>query len=242
MKFKQARTTKIYLAFPRMMFEEDFSKYNQLLLENDLGLDGLIVTNIGAIHKYKSLGLELIGDYSLNIYNHTAASFYEKQGLSIATLSLETPLLDAKETIIKSKIPIEIVVHGSPSVMYMDYDLYENTKILEPSKREDNSLIPNNVLVLVDEKAHEHPIYRDSYGRNHMTLYKELCYLPFLKELNDIGVNHFRIEASHYDTIKLRKMLRIYKEAINDLSKCEGLFHSLDSINLGFTLGAFQFI
>ncbi|MGV8982588.1 peptidase U32 family protein [Clostridium sp.] len=237
----EKRDTKIYLALPKMMFEEDFSKYNQLLLENDLGLDGSIVTNIGAIHKYKSLGLELIGDYSLNIYNQTAASFYEKQGLSIATLSLETPLLDAKETIAKSKVPIEIIVHGSPTVMYMDYDLYENTKILEPSKREDNSHIPNSVLVLVDEKEHEHPIYRDTYGRNHMTLYKELCYLPFLKELNDIGVNHFRIEACNYDTNKLRKILKIYKEAINDLSKCQALFGSLDHTGAGFTLGAFQF-
>ena len=68
-----------------MMFEEDFSNYNHLLKENNLGLDGLVVTNLGAIHKYKILGLELIGDYSLNIYNHSAASFFEKQGLSMAT-------------------------------------------------------------------------------------------------------------------------------------------------------------
>ncbi|MBU3143642.1 peptidase U32 family protein [Clostridium sp. CF012] len=235
------KNTKIYLGFPRMMFEEDFSKYNQLLVENDLGLDGLIVTNLGAIHKYKSLGLELIGDYSLNIYNHSAAKFYEKQGLSIATLSVETPLLDAKETIAKSKVPIEIIVHGSPTVMYMGYNLYENTKSLEPSGREDNSRAPSEVLVLVDEKSNEHPIYMDNYGRSHMTLYKDLCYLPFLKELNDIGVNHFRIEACHYDTNKLRKVLSIYKEAINDLSKCEELFHTLDPSDAGFTLGAFQF-
>lgn len=238
---KNKRNTKIYLGFPRMMFEEDFSKYNHLLQENNLGLDGLIVTNLGAIHKYKSLGLQLIGDYSLNIYNHSAASFYEKQGLSIATLSLETPLLDAKETIVKSPLPIEIIVHGSPTVMYMDYNLYENTKVLEASRRENNSNVPNNVLVLVDDKSREHPVYMDTYGRNHMTLYKDLCYLPILKELNDIGVNNFRIEACHYDTNKLRKVLSIYKEAINDLNKCEDLFHSLDPSEAGFTLGAFQF-
>ena len=34
--------TKIYLGFPKMMFEEDFSKYNHLLVENNLGLDGLL--------------------------------------------------------------------------------------------------------------------------------------------------------------------------------------------------------
>ena len=74
-----------------------------------------------------------------------------------------------------------------------------------------------------------------------MTLYKELCYLPFLKELNDIGVNNFRIEACHYDTIKLEKILNTYKEAISDLSRCEELFHTLEPSDAGFTLGAFQF-
>ncbi|MGK0468705.1 peptidase U32 family protein [Clostridium sp.] len=238
---KDKRNTKVYLGFPRMMLEEDFSKYNQLLKGNNLGLDGLVVTNLGAINKFKSLGLELIGDYSLNIYNHSAANFYEKQGLSIATLSVETPLLDAKEAITKSSIPIEIIVHGSPVVMYMDHNLYENIKISEPIGQADNSNVPNNVLVLVDEKNHEHPVYIDNNGRNHMTLYKELCYLPFLKELNDIGVNNFRIEACHYDTDNLRKILYIYRKAIDDLTVCEDLFHSLDQGTCGFTLGTFQF-
>ena len=125
--------------------------------------------------------------------------------------------------------------------MYMDHNLYENTKVLESVICENNSHVDNKVLVLVDEKKHEHPIYQDNYGRNHMMLYKELCYLPFLKELNDIGVNHFRIEACHYDTNNLRKVLSIYREAINDLSKCEELFHSLSPSDAGFTLGAFQF-
>lgn len=238
---KDKKATKIYLCFPRMMFEEDFSRYNHLLNENNLGLDGLVVTNLGVIHKYKSLGLQLIGDYSLNIYNDKAASFYEKQGLSIATLSVETPLLDAKEAIFKSPIPIEIIVHGSPVVMYMDHDLYENTKVLEPTGLENNSQVDNKVLVLVDEKAQEHPVYRDNNGRNHMTLYKQLCYLPFLKELNDIGVNYFRIEACHYDSNNLRKIINIYKEALNDLSKCEDLFNSIGARGAGFTLGAFQY-
>ena len=238
---KEKGTTKIYLGFPRMMLEDDFSKYTHLLKESNLGLDGLIVTNLGAIHKYKTFGLELIGDYSLNIYNHYSASFYEKQGLSIATLSVETPIIDAKETIAKSPLPIEVIVHGSPTVMYMDHDLYENTKVTESSGCERNLNVPDKVLVLVDEKAQEHPVYLDNYGRNHMTLYKELCYLPFLKELNDIGVNHFRIEACHYDTIKLQKVIGIYREALNDLSSGEKLFHSLATYGAGFTLGAFQF-
>jgi putative protease len=238
---KDKNNSKIYLGFPKMMFEEDFSRYNHLLKENNLGLDGLVVTNLGAIHKFKSLSLEIIGDYSLNIYNHAAASFYKNQGLSIATVSVESPLTDVKEIIAKSLIPIEIIVHGSPTVMHMGYNLYDNTKVSESGIKENNSNAQSKVLVLVDEKSYEHPVYLDNYGRNHMTLYKELCYLPFLKELNDIGANNFRIEACNYDTIRLREVLSIYRAAIDDLSRCEDLFSLLKSNSAGFTLGAFQF-
>jgi len=238
---KDKKATKIYLGLPRMMFEEDFSKYDHLLVNNNLGLDGLVVTNLGTIHKYKTLGLELIGDYSLNIYNHSAASFYKKHGLTTATLSVESPLLDTREAIINSPVPIEIIAHGSPVVMYMDHNLYENTKVVASTGCEDNSHVPNNILVLVDEKSQEHPVYIDSHDRNHMTLYKDLCYLPFIKELNDIGVNNFRIEACHYDCVKLHRVISIYREALNDLTKCEDLFHSLQASGDQFTLGAFQF-
>ncbi len=238
---KNKKEAKIYLGLPRMMFEDDFSRYSQLLHENNLGLDGLLVTNLGAIEKFKHLGLDLIGDYSLNIYNHTAASFYKKQGLSSATLSVETPLFDAKQTLTKSQLPMEVIVHGSPVVMYMDHDLYENTKVLEPIRNENNKHFDNNVLVLVDDKGYEHPVYRDNFGRNHMLLYKDLCYLPFLKELNHIGVNNFRIEGCHYSTDDLRSVLKIYKQAIDNLENCDTLFNSLSPNHSGFTLGAFQF-
>ncbi|MCT4605116.1 MAG: U32 family peptidase [Marinisporobacter sp.] len=237
---KHKKHSKIYLCFPRMMYSRDFSNYTQLLKESNLGLDGLVVTNLGAIHPFKDLGLELIGDYCLNIYNQKSADFYKKQGLSTVTLSVETPLKDAKEMIIQSSIPVEMIVHGSPVVMYLEHDLYENT-LLEPTKKEDNHHVDNHVLVLVDDKGYEHPIYRDREGRNHMTLYKDLCYLPFLKELHHIGVNRFRIEGCHYNTTQLKKVLRIYKKAIKDFAICEDLFDSLSSESMNFTLGAFQF-
>lgn len=238
---KAKRNSKIYLAFPRMMYEEDFSRYTHLLTQNNLELDGLVVTNIGAIHRFKEFGLELIGDYSLNIYNHEAAKFYKNLGLTMATLSVETPLLDAKQTITNTQLPMELIVHGAPVVMYLEHDLYENTKTLSPIGQEDNRYVDNSTLVLVDDKDYEHPVHRDNNGRNHMISYKDLCYLPFLKELNDLGVNRFRIEGSHYKLEDLRNIIVTYKSALNDLSNCGELFDSLSPTHAGFTLGAFQF-
>ena len=235
------KSSKIYLGLPRMMFEEEFSKYNHLLKNNDLGLDGLLVTNLGAISKFKELGLELIGDYSLNIYNAISANFYKNQGLNRGVLSCESPVNNTKDALLNSELDLEIIAHGSPVVMYMSHDLYENTKVFNPSKIVNRKYNDKNVLLLIDDKGNEHPVYRDNTGKNHMLLSKELCYMPILKELTNLGAKSFRIEGCHYDNNTLKTVITSYKKAINDLDKCNEIFEMLEFDCLGFTLGAMQF-
>ena len=233
--------SKIYLCLPRMMSEKDFTEYQHILEKNTLGLDGLVVTNLGAVQMFKSLGIELVGDYCMNTYNHKAANFFKQKGLSLSTLSIEVPLKDAQYTITHSDVPIELVVHGSPVVMYQEHDLYENTEVLNPIRNESNRYIDNNVLVLVDDKGFEHPVFRDNKDRNHVLLYKDICYLPILKELYDIGVARFRIEGCHYSVDNLRSIIKTYKNALENLDKCKELYDSLKPVHAGFTLGSFQF-
>ncbi|MEN8078044.1 U32 family peptidase [Clostridioides difficile] len=238
---KVKKNSKIYLGLPRMMFEDDFSKYNHLLKNNDLGIDGLLVTNLGAISKFKELQLELIGDYSLNIYNAISADFYKNQGLDMAVLSCESPVNNTKDALLNSKLDLEIIVHGSPVVMYMSHDLYENTSVINPSGIVDRRYNDKNVLLLIDDKGNEHPVYRDNTGKNHMLLSKELCYMPILKELVQAGARAFRIEGCHYDNKTLRTVISSYKKAINNLEKCDEALEELKYDCLGFTLGAMQF-
>lgn len=231
--------SKIYLALPRMMYEEDFAKYSHYL-KQELGLDGLLVTELGGIYRYKDLGLALVGDFSLNIYNAPMADFYHNQGLVRAALSVESPLGNTKEIIGKSQLPLEVIVSGRPAVMYMEHDLYENTEVLEgkplpePSGKE-------GVLYLIDDKDLEHPVYRDAKGRNHMLLTKELCYIPFMKELYEQGVCHFRIEGCSYDTKELRDMIKLYQKVRSAMLDETVVMPTVEIGSGGYTLGAMQF-
>lgn len=235
------KNSKIYLGMPRMMSEEDFSKYDHLLRNNDLNLDGLLVTNLGAINRFKDLGLELIGDYSLNIYNSISAEFYKEQGVNLASLSCESSAKNTREALLTSNVPFEIIAQGSPVVMYMHHDLYENTKVLNPSDKGKRKYNDKGVLILVDDKGNEHPIYRDNTGKNHMLLSKELCYMPILEDLAKLNVEGFRIEGCHYNNETLRFVISKYKEALDNLDKCQEIFNEFNYDNLGFTLGAMQF-
>lgn len=231
----------LFLGMPRMMYEGDFSRYRHFIKENQNYLDGLLVTNLGALKAFKGYGLPLAGDFSMNVYNSLAAGFYGARGLSTATASLESPATNTRQLVKDSPIPVELVVHGLPAVMYMEHDLYENTRVLSETGLEGNFHVEDNVLILKDDKGAEHPVYRDWAGRNHMTLYKELCLLPVLGELCSLGTSLIRIEACGYSTEALQRVLKTYKKALEDLQDCQRLFDSMKRERAGFTFGAFNF-
>ena len=237
----QKGQSKIYLGLPTMMYEDDFARYQHLLTDQDLGIDGLLVTNLGSMHKFGSLGYSMRGDHALNIYNAIAANFYQQLGLSTGTISNESPVKNTKELVTQTQLPMEMVVHGSPVVMYMSHDLYENTKVMAPSEQKGRQYQDARPLLLIDDKNNEHPVYRDNKGNNHMLLSKELCYLPLLKSLHELGVKTFRIEGCHYELETLRMIVQTYKKAITNLEECQNLFESLNYDHLGFTLGALNF-
>lgn len=219
---KNKGNSKIFLALPRVMKSLQFNEYSHLLTKYDLGIDGLLVTNLGAITRFKKFGLPLVGDHSLNIYNHIAADYYAAQGLSAFTMSLEMPLAEVIQTAQKSSVEPELVVHGSPEVMLFEYDLYARA-----AQSPENT---NSVLMLVDDAGNEHRVYKDSRDVCHMLTCKELCHIGLLNGLMGAGINRFRIEGCHYNEDEIRQVVKAYKHR-----------GALTPLRQGFTAGAFEF-
>lgn len=231
---------KLYICLPRMMTELQFDIYDGLLSGERLPIDGVMVTNLGAVRKFSDKGYPLIGDFNLNVYNKLSAGFYSKMGVTRLTASMELPAIDFRALLAETPVPLEAIVHGSPALMYMEHDLYENTEVLEPIGEEDNTYVANSVLVLKTDKG-ESPVYRDVHGRNHLTLAKELCLLPLVRELKEAGLAVFRIEGTTYRPEQLAAIVAAYKTAVNEPERAEELLAALNPIYAGYTLGALQF-
>jgi putative protease len=124
--------------------------------------------------------------------------------------------------------------------MYLDHNLYDNTKVFKKIGEEDNKYVDNKILVLKTDKG-ENPVYIDKYGKNHLFTSKEFCLLPILENLNyDVPVN-LRIEGETYNLDELENIIKLYQIGISDPSKCKDLFSNLESVRSGFTLGALTF-
>ncbi|OKP99990.1 peptidase U32 family protein [Paenibacillus sp. P46E] len=232
--------TRLYLGMPRMMNELHFNQYDHLLNGERLPIDGLMITNLGAIRRYRAYGYPLIGDANLNIYNHLSAGLYAGLGLEKLTVSPEMTMEHFAAFTSRCDLPLEVVVHGTPALMYMEHDLYENTEVMEPIAEEDNLYVRNDVLVLKTDKG-ENPVYRDQFGRCHLLFSKELCYLPMLKEMRGLGIASFRIEGATYSTEELRTIIAAYQAALRGTHSQEDLLGGLKPVYAGYTLGALQF-
>lgn len=232
--------SKVYLCLPRMMTELHFEIYDGLLSGERLPIDGVMVTNLGAIHKFASKGYPLIGDVNLNVYNALSAQFYINLGVERLTASLELPLKDLFTLLTNAHQPLEAIVHGSPVIMYMEHDLYENIEAFEPIAEEDNYHVDNSILVLKTDKG-ENPVYRDAHGRCHLRLSKELCLLPIVKELLGAGLSVFRIEGATYKPEELEAIVGAYKAVIENPDNGEEQFNQMMPVYAGYTLGALQF-
>jgi len=226
---KNKSDKKIYLSLPRMMFDIDFEEYSEFL-KNDLGIDGIVCTNLGSINKFKNYRLR--GDYALNIYNEKSAEFFIREGLEQFTISAEVKQKDLISILLASNSEVreksELIVHGSPVVMYMEHNLFDN--IGDEEK-----------LDLVDDAGFHHPVFKDRNNRNHFLLYKDICLLPVLKELYNAGLSNFRIQAMHMEKQEFENVLDAYEKSIEDLENVGVYFNNLIKINKkDFTFGALE--
>ncbi len=228
-------STKVYLGLPHSMQDQCFSQYEHLL-ENDLGIDGVLATNLGAVNKFKNK-YEVIVDYTMNVYNAVSAQFMKNYGASAFTMSIELPASEVVSVCSQSDCA-EIIVHGTPTMMLTHIDLYDNAKIKPVIKEGSNTSVADEIMVLVDEKGFEHPVFKDNSGKNHLLPYKDICLLGVLKELYNCGISRFRIEANSMTAEQLSYVLDVYSEAIKNLDECEAMYNKLKPRWAGFTLGA----
>ncbi len=222
----QRGRTSIYITLPKMMTEVHFEQFDHWFMDEKLPVHGIVFTSLGTLHRYGGLGYKMIGDTSLNVYNYKAAQTYQDHGAHYLSPSLELPLKDMIALLKNSETPLELYVHGMPTVLYLEHDLYENTT------GDDNGLV-------LKTPAGEYPVYKDQHGRNHMTTAKELCYLPLIKTFIASGLSRFRIEGTTYSTARLGHLIDSYQHAISN-GWAEDI--SLPTVTTtGYTLGALTF-
>lgn len=227
---------ELFLTTPRMMDAVQFDQYRQWLTnllgapglpvgnqENQL-IDGLLVTNLGALDAFKEYGLKMVGDYSLNVFNKHAARFLINQGLSEITPSIELPG-EELDSLLKENIPFEVIAHGRLTSMYMSYDLYTAHNVQVGQQ------------LVFENEAGQYLIKRDAFGKSHLMMQKHYTLLPVAGRLNQAAV---RIEAQMESVDSLQLIIRAHKQS---LAGVDGALEQLSAQlpETEYTFGATRF-
>lgn len=247
--YAHSHNVKVYITVNILAHNNDFNglvDYLKFLDKN--GADGVIVSDLGIAHLVKKYtSLELHVSTQANVTNFESANVWINFGAKRLVLARELSLLEIKE--IKDKIDkdidIECFAHGAMCISYSGRCLLSNYftgrdsnkgACAQPcrwnyalSYKEDN------------EDSEYYPIEEDSHG-TYILNSKDLCLIEHIKELNEAGINSFKIEGRMKSTYYVATVINAYRRAIdNYINNMGKTFDYIDELrktsNRDFTTG-----
>ena len=201
---------------PRTTMRRECGELEQFFTAlNDIGVDGVMVGNLGTLKLVRTLTkLPIQADHSFNLFNHLAATFLKENGLTMATASYELSFRQLREIVENAVLPIEAVVHGAYESMICDYNFPAMS--LPAYNDLDSPELLDTHYAFRDEAGGVHSIRIDQYGRSHIYFAKDLCLYPYLEKFNGLG--SYRIEAQDYTADVTAEIVRIYRAALDRLA------------------------
>ena len=109
-----AALTKLCAVLPRVFRTADEEKFRATLQAHP-ELSAVAVSNLGHLPIVTGLGLEVRGDYGLNVFNSRSLRFLQEQGVQSATVSFELRHQQIRD--LRKYIPCEAIVYGRLPLM-----------------------------------------------------------------------------------------------------------------------------
>lgn len=216
---------QIYFDTPKIVNDSKMDAVENIFrMAKTLGCDGVMVSNTGTFRSAKKMGLGIIVDSPLNVFNHSSLDFWIGQGARMVVLSPELTLDEMGQ--IAPCGATECIVHGRLELMESEHciigGMYEGA-CPAPCKE--------NEFELVDEKRYTFPIRMDSDCRMHVLNSKVLCMLDDIPRIVEAGVSSIRIDAGTIDILDLETVVRSYRDAVDEcfeeggksIAKCKDL-------------------
>ena len=195
--------------------------YFELLEE--LKPDGLIIADLGvmALAKRYAPSLPIHISTQANVTNYEAAMVYRELGASRIVLAREMRLADIID--LRQKLPmdteLEVFAHGAMCVAYSGRCLM-SAVMTGRSGNQGACAQPcrwNYALMESQRPGEYFPIEEDARG-TYLFNSKDLCLLPYLKDLQDAGIASLKIEGRMKSFYYVACVTRAYRRALDDLA------------------------
>lgn len=201
--------TQLIPALPRIQTPGQLTAYK---LISDTGLP-VMAGNPGSLQRCLQEGMEVLGDYTLNIFNRFALGFLLELGIKQVCLSPELNFNQLEQFGDLSQT--ELLVHGELILMLSQYCLLSGVMNHEEKCP---ALCQQADYSLKDEHGYCFPIATDADCRLYLFNSRTLCMIDKLDRLLGMGPASIRIEARRLSTRSVQDVTSWYRLALDEVT------------------------
>ncbi|MEA1869034.1 MAG: DUF3656 domain-containing protein [Euryarchaeota archaeon] len=210
-KYAHQSGRRIYLNTPRIISDSQMRGVEEALSGAiRFGADGVLVSNHGAFRLAKEIGLDIIVDSPLNVFNRMSLEFWVEHGAGLVTLSPELTLAEIRK--IAKYGAVECIVHGRLTLMESEHCVVGG---IPGGSGSCTARCDDCGFELVDEKGYAFPLQMDTDCRMHLLNSSELCMLDHIPAIVRAGVSSIRIEAREVESERAGAITRLYRDALD---------------------------
>ena len=175
-----ARVVPVAAVLPRIVHDGQMGKLREdLTAVRRLGVKAALVGNLGLMLPVREAGLEIRGDFGLNIYNSVSMLALQELELKSAMLSFEMTLPQVRD--ISKPVPTELLAYGRLPLMVTENCLIRG--------KNGECACHLGQTKLVDKTGAEFPVIRDGNSCRSVLLNgKKLNWLDRQKDLGKLGL------------------------------------------------------
>lgn len=196
---------KVYLYMPSIL--RDTQKVDFGAIVKNFKIAGFVVSSISQFDTLKKYYIDLLGNYTLNVYNNHSLIFLKSEGISEVCITPELNDFDTKELINLSPLPLELMVYGKIPFMTMNYCLLgKSNKCYKECSRDCNS--------------HKKFFIKDRLGLNFRIVPDNTSTLTTIYnskitsfDYTDFHVNSVRISILDEDLKQIQKIINTVKSS-----------------------------
>ncbi len=219
---------KLYVTVNVYAREDDIPALPEFLRYlQDIEVDAIVVSDPGILLLAQRWAPAISVHLSTqsNTTNSLSAFFWQKQGIRRINLARELSYLEVSRLRQQTQMELEVFVHGSLCMAYSGRCLLSAFLNRRPANQGLCTQPCRWQYRLVEEKRPGEylPICEDQRG-SYILNSKDLCLLPSLGRLMELGIDAFKIEGRMKGVLYLASVIRSYRQAIDRYWEYPGQF------------------
>ena len=203
-KLVRDRKKSICLATPRLVREDKFPAVEKTFSAD---FDAIYIQNLSLLDAAKKFSA-VRADFSIHVFNSATINFLKALGVAGVTLSPELNLVQIKNLVKKSPLPLECIVHGRQELMISAYCVL-GSFLGGLDKKNCPHVCRSNKFYLRDRKNELFPVVTDQFCRMHILNAKTLSMIENRADFD--GVARIRVDCRYLSAQETAKIVRAYK-------------------------------